>query len=162
MTDSRKAQEIIHNHALAAAGLGIPGSFIPMADMGGMAVIWGKMILELADESGHAVDAAYGTKLATSVLSGVTLYIGGSKAMTWLLHFILPGVGTLTAAAINAMFNWMYTLRLGKLIAKHFEQPGFHADSFLLVAKGFASLVFALPTLGEFKEAFEAIGHLLG
>ena len=80
MTDSRKAQEIIHNHALAAAVLGIPGSFIPMADMGGMAVIWGKMILELAGESGYAVDAAYGTKLATSVVSGVTLYVGGSKA----------------------------------------------------------------------------------
>jgi uncharacterized protein (DUF697 family) len=162
MTDSRKAQEIIHNHALAAAGLGIPGSFIPMADMSGMAVIWGKMILELAAESRHAVDGAYATKLATSVVSGVTLYVGGSKAITWLLHFILPGAGTLTVVAINALFNWIYTLRLGKLIAQHFEQPGFHPDTLWLAAKGFAALVFALPTLDEFKEAFGAIGHLLG
>jgi uncharacterized protein (DUF697 family) len=160
MTVSKHAQQIINNHALAAAGVGIPGIVFPAADMAGMTIIWGKMLVELAEESGHEVDLKFAGKVITSMTAGVSLYIGGSKLMTWLLNLI-PGVGTIASAAINAMFNWVYTLRLGKLLAEQFSRPGFTPSMLVLSASGIASMVFAIPTFSEINDAFHAIGHLL-
>lgn len=160
MAISQRSQTIIDNAALAAGGLGIPGIFVPGVDIAGMAVIWGKMVMDLAEASGHKVDAKFGVKMVSSLTAGVTLYIGGGKLMTWFLNFI-PGIGSIAAAGINAMFNWIYTLRLGKLVANQFSKPGFDAGTLLISASGLASMVFAIPTLSEFQDAFGAIGHLL-
>ena len=156
---SYKNQQIVNNSALAAAGLGIPGIFLPGVDMVGVSAVWVKMMVDLAKESGHEVNLEFAGKVMSSVLAGAGLYMGGSKLLTTLLTF--TGVGAVPAAGLNAIFNWIYTLRLGKLLATQFSKPGFTPAMLMASAKGFTGLVFALPTLGEVGDAWHAVGHLL-
>jgi len=158
-TLSQTSKQIINNAALAAGGLGVPGIFLPGVDMVGVAGVWTKMMIDLANESGHQVDMEFAGKVITSVLAGASLYMGGSKLMTTLLTY--TGVGAIPAAGINAMFNWIYTLRLGKLLATQFSQPGFTASALLLSMKGLTGLVFALPSFSEARDAWHAIGNLI-
>jgi uncharacterized protein (DUF697 family) len=161
MALSNESEEIINTAALKAAGLGVPGSFFPPLDIVGMSYIWFKLIRDLAKESGHKLNVILATKFLMSVMSGAALYLGGSKLLNSLLHAI-PGAGNVTAASTNAVFNWIYTLRLGKLLGRQFSQPDFDRTTLLVSASGIAGLVFAIPTSGEVSEAFSTIGELLG
>lgn len=161
MTDSDKFQEIVNRAALKAAGLGIPGSFFPPLDMAGMSYIWIKLIRNLAKASGHKINMIMATKFILSITSGTALYLGGSRLLNMMLHLI-PGAGSITAATTNAAFNWIYTLRLGKLLANQFSQPGFNSSMLIISASGIAGLIFALPTSDEISDAFHTIGDALG
>lgn len=159
MALSQTSQQTINHSALVAAGLGIPGIFLPGVDMAGVAAIWIKMMIDLAKDAGHDVDMEFAGKVITSMVAGASLYMGGSKLMTTLLTF--TGVGAIPAAGINALFNWIYTLRLGKLLATQFNTPGFTVNALLSSASQFTGLVFALPTFGEFSSAWHSVRHLL-
>ena len=161
MADPNQSQEIINRAALKAAGLGIPGSFFPPLDMAGMAFIWIKLMKDLAKASGHKINFYLATKFILSVTSGASFYLGGSKLLNALLHAI-PGAGTVTAASTNAAFNWIYTLRLGKLLASQFNQPTFDSRTLIVSASGIASLMFAIPTSDEVSDAFHTIGDVIG
>ncbi|MFP5265368.1 MAG: hypothetical protein ACLGJB_26070 [Blastocatellia bacterium] len=161
MTNSNQNEEIINRAALKAAGLGVPGSFFPPLDMAGMSYIWIKMMRDLSKASGHKVNFILATKFILSVTSGAAFYLGGSKLLGMLLHAI-PGAGNVTAASTNAAFNWIYTLRLGKLLANQFSQPNFDSNTLIISASSIAGLIFAIPSSDEVSDAFHTIGDVLG
>lgn len=161
MSASREMNEIINKAALQAAGVGIPGSILPPLDMVGMSIIWFKLIRGLSKASGHKVNLVYASKFALSLTSAASLYLGGSKLLGALLHLI-PGAGTLTAVTINSIFNWVYTLRLGKMLADQFSQPGFNTGTLMMSVSGITGLLFALPRADEVSDAFHSLGQVFG
>jgi uncharacterized protein (DUF697 family) len=148
MKNSQNYEEIIHESALAAGALGIPGSFFPPADMAGMAIIWFQMFTRIAEESGHEVDGAFAAKFVTSITTSAALYVGGSKLANALLHLI-PFAGNTAAAVTNAGFNYIYTERLGRFLVGQFDRPDVDLASLIGAATTAVAIIFALPTNEE-------------
>jgi uncharacterized protein (DUF697 family) len=100
-----RAQAIVANHArgAAVAMFAIP---VPGADVTATMAVWAKMIVEIAEVYGYQVSLADATALASDLLRGVvmtTLYwFASAKVASGVLKF-LPGAGTLTAYALDAL-----------------------------------------------------------
>ena len=100
-----RAQAIVVNHArgAAVAMFAIP---VPGADVTATLAVWAKMIMEIAGVYGYEVSLADATALASDLLRGVvmtTLYwFASAKVASGVLKFI-PGAGTLTAYALDAL-----------------------------------------------------------
>ena len=150
-----KYRTIIEEHAAGAAAIAIPGSFVPVIDVAGVAGIWTNMLVKIAKKSGQDISHQFIGKFATSVASGVSGYILGSKIFGMLLHLI-PGVGTLVYIGINGFLNYMFTYRLGKMTSGLMERKDFDlSDLSNLVTQVVAPLV-AIPSVSEAMEIIKS------
>ena len=158
MNKKEQLKKTIDKSANWAAGIGVPGSIFPPLDITAMGIVWIKMIISIAKISGHKVNWFFATKLVYSILAGSVLYIGGSKLINALLHAI-PGAGNVTAAGANAIFNYVYTNRLGNLLVLQFSDPKFSKSSLMSMAKTIALGVFADISADEIELANSEIGN---
>lgn len=117
-----KYNTIVYGSAATAAGIGVPGVFVP--DIGPLATLWAAMLAMIAAESGHDMDKNFALKVATGVATGAGAMVTGIKTFTWCLKW-LPGVGTGTAIVINSSLNYTFTYRLGKAFAELVDCPDF-------------------------------------
>src|SRR4051794_31158473 len=101
-------EKYIQQAAVVAGAAGAPGILVPGLDTAAIASIWTKLLVDLARTSGHEVDSAFATKTMTALLSGVGLYLGGSKLLTRALMFV-PAAGLGSAGAMNYALNYVYT-----------------------------------------------------
>lgn len=150
---NKRYKDIVNQSAGIAAGIGIPGSFFPPLDIAAMSIIWIRMTISLAAESGHRINWFFATKLIYSIVAGSILYVGGSKLINALLHAI-PGAGTITAAGANSIFNYVYTNRLGTLLVIQFDSPNFTQKSLFSMTKTIALGVFANISANELTSAY--------
>lgn len=139
----------------AAAGIAVPGLFVPALDMAGVGATWTVMIGSIADKSGQHVSPTSVAKVAAASVSAVSAYMLGSKILTWAatpLILAFPVAGVPAAVAVNAMLNGLFTLRLGIAAASKFSRPDFNALDILEVAASIASvLVKLLPSTKEIQ-----------
>lgn len=147
-----KYDSIVKSAARVAGGIGVPGSMFPPLDITAMSLVWIKMTREIAQVSGHHVGWVFAFKLIYATLSGSVLYVGGSKLINSLLHAI-PGAGTVTAAGANAIFNYVYTERLGTMLAVQFDRSELDKASLLAMARALAIGVFADLSAEEIADA---------
>ena len=160
MAIAPKYADIVTNAARWAGGIGVPGSVFPPLDIAAMSFIWIKMTRDISQRSGHKVNWYFASKLIYAISAGSLLYIGGSKLINALLHAI-PGVGTVTAAGANAIFNYVYTNRLGNMLIAQFEKPTFDKESLFSMATNIATAVFVDVTADEVAEATSGLGDSL-
>jgi hypothetical protein len=149
----KKYEEAIYPAAYGAAALGVPGSFIPVLDVGGMTTIWGTMIVSIAAKSNRQLDSDAALKFVTAILAGAGAYLGGTKVLTTVLHFF-PGAGTIASVGLNCLLNFLYTFRLGRFVALQMEKPGFGTEDWAAMVPEITSMVFALPSLAEIQESW--------
>jgi hypothetical protein len=156
-----KYQDSITIAVIAAAGLGVPGLFLPTLDMAGMGAIWTTLVLAIASTAGRSVDIATAGKLVTSAVGAVSAYIVGSKILTWAaapLIFAFPLAGVPAVIAVNAMLNAIFTLRLGIACARRFSTPDFTAGDVLDLAADIAGYLIKLPSREEISFVRAVIG----
>lgn len=134
--------------------MAVPGTFIPAADVTGIVGGWALMIVKIAADCDRQMDRDTAVKIATSILAGAAGYIGGSKIFTVGLQFVLPGLGTLGALALNSLLNFLYTIRLGRFIALQMEKPGFDTEDWANLIPEITSVVFAMPSVMELRETW--------
>lgn len=149
----KKYEPPIYACAYASAGLGIPGTFVPGIDVGGMIGLWVAMLIGIANMAGRSLDRDTAFKLISGVLAGSAAYIGGSKVLTYALNFI-PGLGTIGAIGINSILNFLYTVRIGRFIAVQMEKPDFNTEDFSALIPDIAAMVFAAPSMTEIRESW--------
>ena len=147
-----KYQDIISQHAIAAAGAAGVGAVIPLADTIAVSGIWIAMIARIAERSGHQADDAIIQKFVITILQGAGSYIVGTAVLRVLM--MTTGIGIIGAAVLNALLNFLYTARLGIFIAEQFDRPGFEMTHALATVDSLIQIVFSLPTIGELKFAF--------
>ena len=160
MAISVKSQQIVDDAAVSAALVGAPGALFAPLDLGGMGIIWYRLVRDLGKVSGHSMGWRYAGKLVLGLSTSAALYIGGSKLITNVIGW-LGGVATVPAMALNSSFNYVYTKRLGRMVAEQFEQPGFHPR--MLMASGLAAAgLFDLPSPDDVETALFALGDAVG
>jgi uncharacterized protein (DUF697 family) len=149
---------------VAAAGLGVPGLFVPPLDMAGVGATWTGMVIAIAKKSGHEINTAAAGKIVAAAVGALGGYKLGSKLLTWaatplLLTFPVAGVPAVVAA--NATLNALFTLKLGVATCKQFSRPGFGAKDTAELAVGIAGQLVPMPTrkeMGLVKELIRAAG----
>lgn len=152
--DLGKYQDIIHNHALAAAATGgTIGAIVPGLDTIGVSAIWLSMITDISDCADNYADEAAVQKFIVTVLQGAGSYIVGTVVLRALL--LSTGIGILGSATLNALLNFLYTARLGIFIAEQSDQPGFTIEHTLSALQSVGKIIFALPTVDELRFAFK-------
>lgn len=151
-----KYADLIRGSVAAAAGIGVPGAFVPGIDVAAMAGIWTNMIIQIANKAGKPMSRDKAGKFVTAIASGVGGYVGGSLLFTKLLHAI-PGVGTGAAIGINALLNGIYTYRLGKALISQFEKSHFDGDDLLNAATVIIPMLLPFPGPVEAKEVIVLI-----
>ena len=139
-----------------AAGVGASIVVLPVLDLVGMGTIWYSLIRQLAKESGHKVGRLYVAKLVFSVTSAGALYLTGSSILSSIVA--ASGVGLAVIVPLNSVLNYLYTYRLGRMVADQFETPDFNPKMLFLSA----GAILAIPSLGELTDAFETVGDAIG
>ena len=114
----QEMQATINRYAIGAAVIGVPGAFAAHADLGVLAFLWRKMIIELARQAGGKLDNAKAKKLALGVLSGVAKAYAGYKLAN--TYFAMTGAGTVPAMAINSAANAYFTRQIGHAVGEVF------------------------------------------
>jgi hypothetical protein len=148
-----KYKDIVHQSALTAAGLAVPGTFIPVADLVGVSGVWFSMIYRIAESSGNGyIEKGAIQRFCINLAQGAGSYYFGSKALQWLL--IMTGVGAIGAVALNTALNYLYTARLGVYIADQFDTPDFHMENAFSGIASIIPIMFAVPSIDELKFAF--------
>lgn len=98
-----RAVVVAYSRGAALAMFAIP---VPGADVTATMAVWAKMIVEIAEVYGYDVSPGDAAALASDLLRGVvmtTLYwFASAKVASGVLKFI-PGAGTLTAYALDAL-----------------------------------------------------------
>lgn len=159
--DSRY-REIVSRGVVAAAGIAIPGIFVPTLDLAGVGTIWTTMIVAIANKSGHEFNGTTVAKLVTSAVSAVSAYVIGSKILTWaatplILAFPIAGVPAVTA--LNAALNGLFTLRLGMVCSRHFSRSEFTDQDALLLAAKIGTHLLGWPTHEEIQTVKEFLSN---
>ena len=127
-------KEIITNRMIASVAISPTGALIPLLDTAAITAIWAN------------------TACGSSILG----YLGGSKALNWLLNLI-PGVGTLGAMAGNVIFNGYYTYAIGKAFHLMLEDYDINGKTIIEMAKILVRLFVPIPSVGELKEIFRVM-----
>lgn len=149
----------------AAAGLGVPGLFVPGLDMAGVGAIWTTMVLSIAKTSGHELNAAAGAKIVTAAVGAVAGYVLGSKILTWAaapLIIAFPVAGVPAAVALNAGLNGLFTLKLGIATARQFSRSDFNAMDVMELAASIAAQLTPLPSWDEIQTVREMFSNFGG
>jgi hypothetical protein len=150
----KKYHDPIRIAVIAAAGIGVPGIFVPALDMGGIGVIWTTMVGAILAKAGRQVSSATVAKIVAAAVSAVSGYVLGSKILTWLaapLIVAFPVAGVPAVVALNSMLNGIFTLRLGLACARRFDDPSFTAADVLDLAADISSQLVGLPNGDEIQ-----------
>lgn len=117
-----KYQDIVATAVRASAAAGVPGAFTAGADIAGLTLVWGGMMVAIADRSGHQLDHRMAVKVAASAITSIATYATGVKLATKAFHLI-PGAGTIAAIGISSGLNMLFTLRFAKVVIASFDAP---------------------------------------
>lgn len=148
-----EVEEIITNRMIASVAISPAGALLPLLDTGAIAGIWANMIYEIAKYHDVTLTSSECTKIITACGASVFGYLGGSKALNWLLNLI-PGVGTLGAMAGNVVFNGYYTYAIGKAFHQMLEDYDINGKTMMEIAKILVHLFVPIPSLGELKNIY--------
>ena len=149
-------QKIITDHMIGSVGISPAGALIPILDTGAIAIIWSDMLYEIAKYHNVTLTGAECTKIITACGSSVLGYLGGSKALCYLLNFI-PGLTLWGAMAGNVLFNGYYTYAIGKAFHLMLEDYDINTRTIIEIAKILVRLFVPVPSLGELKEIFRVM-----
>lgn len=148
--------KMIKTAVVAAAGLGVPGLFLPGLDEGGMTLIWGTMVTTLAHSFGAELSPVIVAKYVAAGLSGVAAYTLGSKVLTWAaapLLVAVPFAGVPAAVALNSGLNGLFTLRLGRRTHQSFQSPQFTSADLM----GIARHLIGIPLPSEISDLYRML-----
>lgn len=149
-------KEIITNRMIASVAISPTGVLIPLLDTAAITAIWANMLYEIAKYHDVTLTTEECTKIITASGSSILGYLGGSKALNWLLNLI-PGVGTLGAMAGNVIFNGYYTYAIGKAFHLMLEDYDINGKTIIEIAKILVRLFVPIPSVGELKEIFRVM-----
>lgn len=149
-------KEIITNRMIASVAISPTGAIIPLLDTAAITAIWANMLYEIAKYHDVTLTTEECTKIITACGSSILGYLGGSKALNWLLNLI-PGVGTLGAMAGNVIFNGYYTYAIGKAFHLMLEDYDINGKTIIEMAKILVRLFVPIPSVGELKEIFRVM-----
>lgn len=149
-------KEIITNRMIASVAISPTGAIIPLLDTAAITAIWANMLYEIAKYHDVTLTTEECTKIITACGSSILGYLGGSKALNWLLNLI-PGVGTLGAMAGNVIFNGYYTYAIGKAFHLMLEDYDINGKTIIEIAKILVRLFVPIPSVGELKEIFRVM-----
>lgn len=149
-------KEIITNRMIASVAISPTGTIIPLLDTAAITAIWANMLYEIAKYHDVTLTTEECTKIITACGSSILGYLGGSKALNWLLNLI-PGVGTLGAMAGNVIFNGYYTYAIGKAFHLMLEDYDINGKTIIEMAKILVRLFVPIPSVGELKEIFRVM-----
>lgn len=149
-------KEIITNRMIASVAISPTGALIPLLDTAAITAIWANMLYEIAKYHDVTLTTEECTKIITACGSSILGYLGGSKALNWLLNLI-PGVGTLGAMAGNVIFNGYYTYAIGKAFHLMLEDYDINGKTVIEIAKILVRLFVPIPSVGELKEIFRVM-----
>ena len=149
-------KEIITNRMIASVAISPTGALIPLLDTAAITAIWANMLYEIAKYHDVTLTTEECTKIITACGSSILGYLGGSKALNWLLNLI-PGVGTLGAMAGNVIFNGYYTYAIGKAFHLMLEDYDINGKTIIEIAKILVRLFVPIPSVGELKEIFRVM-----
>lgn len=149
-------KEIITNRMIASVAISPTGALIPLLDTAAITAIWANMLYEIAKFHDVTLTTEECTKIITACGSSILGYLGGSKALNWLLNLI-PGVGTLGAMAGNVIFNGYYTYAIGKAFHLMLEDYDINGKTIIEIAKILVRLFVPIPSVGELKEIFRVM-----
>lgn len=149
-------KEIITNRMIASVAISPTGALIPLLDTAAITAIWANMLYEIAKYHDVTLTTEECTKIITACGSSILGYLGGSKALNWLLNLI-PGVGTLGAMAGNVIFNGYYTYAIGKAFHLMLEDYNINGKTIIEIAKILVRLFVPIPSVGELKEIFRVM-----
>ena len=149
-------KEIITNRMIASVAISPTGVLIPLLDTAAITAIWANMLYEIAKYHDVTLTTEECTKIITACGSSILGYLGGSKALNWLLNLI-PGVGTLGAMAGNVIFNGYYTYAIGKAFHLMLEDYDINGKTIIEMAKILVRLFVPIPSVGELKEIFRVM-----
>lgn len=153
-------EEIITNRMIASVAISPAGALIPLLDTAAITGIWANMLYQIAKYHDVTLTTEECTKIITACGSSILGYLGGSKALNWLLNLI-PGVGTLGAMAGNVIFNGYYTYAIGKAFHLMLEDYDINGKTVLEIAKILVRLFVPIPSVGELKEIFRIMKEQL-
>lgn len=146
-------EEIITNSMIASVAISPAGTLIPLLDTAAITGIWANMLYQIAEYHDVTLTKEECTKIITACGSSILGYLGGSKALNWLLNFI-PGVGILGAMAGNVIFNGYYTYAIGKAFHLMLEDYDINDKTVIEIAKILVRLFVPMPSVSELKEIF--------
>lgn len=149
-------KEIITNRMIASVAISPTGALIPLLDTAAITAIWANMLYEIAKYHDVTLTTEECAKIITACGSSILGYLGGSKALNWLLNLI-PGVGTLGAMAGNVIFNGYYTYAIGKAFHLMLEDYDINGKTIIEMAKILVHLFVPIPSVGELKEIFKVM-----
>ena len=149
-------KEIITNRMIASVAISPTGALIPLLDTAAITAIWANMLYEIAKYHDVTLTTEECTKIITACGSSILGYLGGSKALNWLLNLI-PGVGTLGAMAGNVIFNGYYTYAIGKAFHLMLEDYDINGKTIIEIAKILVRLFLPIQSVGELKEIFRVM-----
>lgn len=113
---------IIHAAVVAAAATGplvvLP---VPGADALPIAGIATTMMIAIARQTGHTVDAATGKKVVLAVVAQAGSYWMNVKAFNWLVAKF-PGIGWVAGSGANSLLNAAFMVWLGYAFIDLFER----------------------------------------
>lgn len=155
-----EVEEIITNRMWATTAISPAGALIPVLDTGAIVAIWGNMLYEIGKYHDVTFTVEETTKIITSCGASVLGYLGGSKALNWLLNFI-PGVGTLGAMAGNIVFNGYYTYAIGKAFHLMLEDYDINGRTIIEIAKILVKLFVPVPSLDTLKGIYQVMKESL-
>lgn len=120
MSIPEQYKDIILSRTRNAAILGVAGGFIPGSDVPFLLGIWVEGARSIAIRAGDIKNHERWKGIATSVLSGLALYLAGAKLATWLFN-LLPGPGTVMHLAANSSLNALFTYRFLRAVTKIYD-----------------------------------------
>jgi len=145
--------DIIRAGIITTAGAAVPGTLIPLLDVGAITGAWAVMFVNIANYHHTKLNVETCTKIITGCGAGVFGYLGGSKIFTFLLNAI-PGIGTLGAMGINATLNAYFTYAMGKAFHKMLEINDINDQTLDEIAAILLKYFVPIPSLSEIKEIF--------
>ena len=85
-------EEIITNRMIASVAISPTGALIPLLDTAAITAIWANMLYEIAKYHDVTLTTEECTKIITACGSSILGYLGGSKALNWLLNLRQFGI----------------------------------------------------------------------
>lgn len=129
------------------------GIIFPLLDTTAIVAIWGNMLYKIAKYHKVTLTNEECAKIIAACGSSILGYLGGSKALTWMLNSI-PVLGTLGAMAGNVVLNGYYTYAIGKAFHLMLEDYDINGKTVYEISRILVHIFVPIPSLGTIKEIF--------